>query len=416
MGQSVRAVLLVLSAAVIVAAPHPLGIEQSNPPNDVTDTVIGRQEAGRETTAASATAAAATGTATAVGGSIATGSAQLKEPSAAVALAGVAYVSSGPTTAVDTTSSGAIPPEEYLPTNPEAAAAVKGVAVVSAASILAGGVTAQPVPSAAELQAVAAGATSRSLIRWGLCVLHPQAPYKNIQGSFVWLLLPWLAPKTLKVYCAQLGKMQVHKGAVIVSSMQIDNTPSQRCVTSHPRWALQQLHNAWPVSCLTQYCPCVPRCGVRNPSPAEGRAMQRELMSGLRQRAALGAASVNVPQVGTWFHIVRRGDALEDGNIPDSWVLAQLDVLNKGFANRVNFTLLGVTKTLNPTWFPLSFGSPQDIAMKRALRRGTKATLNVFITDLNDGLLGWATFPAIPRHLEGELVLTQSETVPRPWV
>lgn len=76
-----------------------------------------------------------------------------------------------------------------------------------------------------------------------------------------------------------------------------------------------------PHSLRTRLSPALlPRCGIVNPSPAELRAMQRDMMSRLRQRQSqIAAAAVTTPQIATWVHVVRKGEALADGNIPDRY-------------------------------------------------------------------------------------------------
>lgn len=122
--------------------------------------------------------------------------------------------------------------------------------------------------------------------------------------------------------------------------------------------------------------------------------MQRDMVKRLRQRQSqITAAAVTAPDIGTWVHIVRRGDRIADGNIPDSWITAQMKVLNDAYTGKFKVTLLGITKTLNTAWFPLTASSTSDTQMRRTLRRGTMATLNLFVTSINNGILGYAYFP-----------------------
>ncbi|MEU7414559.1 zinc metalloprotease [Streptomyces sp. NPDC042638] len=74
----------------------------------------------------------------------------------------------------------------------------------------------------------------------------------------------------------------------------------------------------------------------------------------------------------------------------------QVQVLNDGFARTgFSFTPAGVDRTVNPDWHrPTTVGSPQERAMKRALRRGGASDLNIYILDTSAaGTTGWATFP-----------------------
>jgi hypothetical protein len=51
-------------------------------------------------------------------------------------------------------------------------------------------------------------------------------------------------------------------------------------------------------------------------------------------------------------HVISQDDTLEGGNVPDSQIYEQIDILNKDYATTdVSFTLAGVTRTTNAFWF-----------------------------------------------------------------
>jgi hypothetical protein len=118
------------------------------------------------------------------------------------------------------------------------------------------------------------------------------------------------------------------------------------------------------------------------------------------------------------FHVITRGDSYADGNIPDSQIRAQIDVLNESFAGRTGgartpfrFELVSVDRTENPGWFNLGPGTGGERAMKDALRVGGPDTLNIYSAKLTQFLLGWATFPwnyASDPALDGVVVLFSS--------
>jgi hypothetical protein len=69
-------------------------------------------------------------------------------------------------------------------------------------------------------------------------------------------------------------------------------------------------------------------------------------------------------------------------------------VLNAAYANTpFRFSLVGVTRTTNSTWYTAGHGTSAELAMKTALRQGTAGTLNIYSSNPGGGLLGWATFP-----------------------
>ncbi|KAG6809045.1 hypothetical protein H0H92_001809 [Tricholoma furcatifolium] len=80
-----------------------------------------------------------------------------------------------------------------------------------------------------------------------------------------------------------------------------------------------------------------------------------------------------------YFHVVSEDDALAGGNITDSAIRRQLDVLNETFYQlNVRWMLINVTRTIDADWFNNAAEStPQQTAMKKALHQGSAADLNV---------------------------------------
>lgn len=110
-------------------------------------------------------------------------------------------------------------------------------------------------------------------------------------------------------------------------------------------------------------------------------------------RAAGRARPVTVP---VWFHVIREDLTVEGGNVPRSWVLAQIDVLNAAYGGRTGgsntgfqFDLQGITRTTNARWFSLT-GAGKDKKMKTALKVGGLDTLNIYSARLGQSLLGYA--------------------------
>ena len=79
---------------------------------------------------------------------------------------------------------------------------------------------------------------------------------------------------------------------------------------------------------------------------------------------------------------------------------SQISVLNQGYSSSgISFKLAGSEYTTNADWFNnLGPDSSQNDAAKKALRKGDKATLNLysvgFVSGSGEGLLGYATFPS----------------------
>lgn len=104
--------------------------------------------------------------------------------------------------------------------------------------------------------------------------------------------------------------------------------------------------------------------------------------------------------VEVWFHVINKGTGIANGDIPQSQIDAQIQVLNNAFNGTTGgantpfrFILTGVTRTTNATWYTMSSGSSAEAQAKAALRRGDARTLNIYSCSPGGGILGWATFP-----------------------
>ena len=122
---------------------------------------------------------------------------------------------------------------------------------------------------------------------------------------------------------------------------------------------------------------------ARTPTPAvapgTGRAVQ----------AATGGV------IPVYFHVINRGNNLSQGNIPDSQITAQINVLNAAYeGGGWQFSLVSVDRTTNSTWFGMNDGTAAERNAKTALRRGTAAALNIYTVSPSQGARGWATFPS----------------------
>lgn len=143
-------------------------------------------------------------------------------------------------------------------------------------------------------------------------------------------------------------------------------------------------------------------CGTRTPSDDEQRQVtdrlnQRRAMSNAEAVAERAPGSVTYP---VWFHVINSGTSVSQGNVSDAMINAQIAVLNESFSGQTGgvdtpfrFTLAGVTRTTNSTWFNSCDASSTETAIKSALRVGGANTLNIYSCNPGGGLLGWATFP-----------------------
>ena len=100
-----------------------------------------------------------------------------------------------------------------------------------------------------------------------------------------------------------------------------------------------------------------------------------------------------VTYVNVYVHVIMSSSGL--GDISDSVIQSQLDVLNQDFnILKFQFVIRSIDRTLNDQWYTMGYGSSAERNAKSALRNGTAADLNMYLANLGGGLLGWATFPA----------------------
>ena len=105
------------------------------------------------------------------------------------------------------------------------------------------------------------------------------------------------------------------------------------------------------------------------------------------------------------FHVI--SGARGEGNVPEAWLDAQIDVLNRAYAGRgydgrvvrgaantgYSFTKASVSRTQDNQWFKMSPGSQAEFVAKTALNVSPQTTLNLYTCKPGHFLLGWATFP-----------------------
>jgi hypothetical protein len=144
---------------------------------------------------------------------------------------------------------------------------------------------------------------------------------------------------------------------------------------------------------------------------------EQEFAAAVRARADAGPfntlAAVTIPVI---VHVVAEDTTRAGGHLPDSLINSQIDVLNEAYAGGTGgtatafaFSLSKITRTVNPSWYPIGYGSKAERDMESALREGAQGTLNIYTGELSDNLLGWATFPQ--RKLsstDGVVILAES--------
>lgn len=138
-----------------------------------------------------------------------------------------------------------------------------------------------------------------------------------------------------------------------------------------------------------RYCPV-------HPSEEELQHMERDFdarkaemeFSGMTENVTGGVINV-------YFHVIRKGTGVSNGDITTTMINNQMAVLNNAFApTGWAFNLVQTTRTTNTTWYNGCASSSTESQMKNALRQGTADDLNIYTCNPSGGLLGWATFPS----------------------
>lgn len=143
------------------------------------------------------------------------------------------------------------------------------------------------------------------------------------------------------------------------------------------------------------------RCSTKPVDEIEAREIDKSLARfkaenrGGEEERPGGSVTVSV-----YFHVIRKGTGIANGDIPQSQIDSQISVLNNafsgatgGFNTPYRFVLSGVTRTTNSSWYTMGQGSLAESQAKAALRVGGANVLNIYSANLGGGLLGWATFP-----------------------
>ncbi|MEM6783035.1 MAG: PKD domain-containing protein, partial [Bacteroidota bacterium] len=138
------------------------------------------------------------------------------------------------------------------------------------------------------------------------------------------------------------------------------------------------------------------QCGTPHPSPAD-QARVDEYVRRYAPRTFEQMATVTIPVA---FHVVTRTNGT--GDVPNSQLETQVDVLNDAFAPLgFQFTLASIDRTANDAWYNHISGTNTETQMKQALAISPETTLNFYTGKprarqlfFTVEILGYATFPS----------------------
>ena len=132
------------------------------------------------------------------------------------------------------------------------------------------------------------------------------------------------------------------------------------------------------------------RC-ASNIQPAEAALMEEDFQARIMET---GLPEVTGGTINVYFHVVRKGTGVSNGDVTTTMINNQINVLKNAYAPwGWNFNLVSVDRTTNSSWFSGCYGS-YEMSMKNALRKGTAKDLNIYTCAPSGGTLGYATFPS----------------------
>jgi hypothetical protein len=112
----------------------------------------------------------------------------------------------------------------------------------------------------------------------------------------------------------------------------------------------------------------------------------------------------------TYFYIITNSTG--GGAVSANDITKQMSILNASYASSgISFDLVESSTIANNNWASISPESAAQDEMKRTLRKGYKNALNIYVTNISGGILGYATFPSsVSRNLsdDGVVILTGS--------
>jgi hypothetical protein len=158
------------------------------------------------------------------------------------------------------------------------------------------------------------------------------------------------------------------------------------------------------------------RCGTADLSYEERNEMDNDFTSSTTNSSSSVSASATIPfqpvWIETYIHVI--ASTTGKGRLTQTDLDNSIQVLNDEYSGTaLSFYLKGSTCTDSDAWFPLDSASTAMSDMKRALRKGGAATLNIYFVRFSDDTLGISTFPFFVRRnmlLDG--VVVDSTTVP----
>lgn len=133
------------------------------------------------------------------------------------------------------------------------------------------------------------------------------------------------------------------------------------------------------------------RCATEDLPLVRMEAIEGQVRSWIADNGlSLSRAITTIPVA---FHVIRTRNG--SGDVSDSRLQAQIDVLNAGFAStNFRFSFDSVDRTNDRKWYTHTPGTSREVEMKQALAIDPTTTLNFYTCALGQNLLGYARFPS----------------------
>jgi len=155
------------------------------------------------------------------------------------------------------------------------------------------------------------------------------------------------------------------------------------------------------------------RCAEEHISVDRKVAIAKQIQAIKKAQGIDGVDRLAANDIAVQFNVVykeRRG--VQTGNIPDSMIMDQMDVLNSAFAGTgFTFSLAGITRHKNNQWYTGCYSSGAESKMKQLLAVDPATTMNVYTCSPTGGILGYARFPdSYPEtsYMHGVVLLDES--------
>ena len=161
-------------------------------------------------------------------------------------------------------------------------------------------------------------------------------------------------------------------------------------------------------------------CGTAEPDAATLSGLSAAFNQFLTSRRSGPLARSSMVEIPVVFHVISKGPLLEDGEVPDSMLAAQVDVLNREFNDGADgpstpfrFTLSGINRVRRPEWHVMAPGSDSEMNAKRELHSGGAETLNFYLVKTEGGILGYTLLPVfVPLLPDFDGIVMNFETLP----